>query len=247
MPNDLILPVVPGQLPVGFCPNTYQDMLNGYSSVQTVTFPNTFAGVTVSASKPADTEQAWLQLDTIGRPTRLYYFSQGAWLSQHPSVPGMIQIWVNALPDFTTFDGGDANALSAISGPMWQVAVDASTTPITARFPIAVGTLPSLLALAVGDKGGEENHSLTLAESAPHSHTVPIYKDGMNIPDFVTGHGVVLGESGTRPGGLPLSTLPTDTQGGTGSPAVVSPHNTMPPYIAVYFLQRTSRLFYSVP
>src|SRR6185369_16638359 len=107
-----------------------------------VVFPSSFTGITASATKPTDTTQGWLQLDSQGRPVRLYYFAQGAWLSLHPLIPGMDQPFFGTLPNFTTYDGGDANAVSAISGPMWEV-----VTEMAAQFPLAAGTLASGLVI----------------------------------------------------------------------------------------------------
>lgn len=235
MANELTLPVTPGTLDTGFCPANLQEMLNGFSAKQTVVFPSTFAGVTVSATKPTDTTQAWLQLDSLGRPVRFYYFAQGAWLAQHPCVPGFTMIWTTTLPNFTTFDGGDANALSPISGPMWEVVTD-----FAAKFPIGAGTLPSTTVLAVGDTGGEEKHSLTSQEMPPHTH--PTNKLGINIGvgplEFLNPPNT----PGTNVGGL------TGSAGGdtTLTPPVVVAHQNLPPFFTVNFLRRTNRQFFVV-
>lgn len=256
--NELILPITPDTLPQGICPATLQEMWNAFAAAGHVTFPSTFSGITRSASKPSDQTQAWLKLDSLGRPVRLYSFASGAWLSLHPTVPGTTIMWINAVPNFTTFDGGDANALSSLSGPMWQVAVDLANNPITAKFPIAVGTLPSGLVLNVGDTGGEEKHTITEAESvvqSSHQHAVARMRSDHFQLAFPTG-GNAHAMPGYAPGGsgdvTPASqsdystfgatTLQTDTVSVPSTPTAM---NNMPPYIAVYFLQRTARLFYA--
>lgn len=244
---DLTLQVVAGQLASGFCPATLQEMVNGFSAVQTVTFPASFTGITVSATKPTDQTQAWLQLDSFGRPVRLYYFASGAWLSQHPLPPGFTMIWTTALPTFTSFDGGDANPLSAISGPMWE-----EVTAFRARFPIGVGTLPiSGTAVAVGDTGGLEQVALTAQNipgpdinvwagssdgsasgireaistvENPHSGTSAAYQSS----DGVAGHNDYI----QNPYG--------DSSG------AATAHQNLPPYLGVYLLRRSSRIFYAV-
>lgn len=244
---DLTLQVVAGSLPSGFCPADYQAMVNGFSSVQTVTFPTTFTGITVSATKPTDQTQAWLQLDSFGRPVRLYYFAAGAWLSQHPLAPGFTMLWTTALPTFTSFDGGDANPLSAISGPMWE-----EVTAFRARMPVGVGTLPiSGTVLAVGDTGGLEKVTLTTQNvpgpdinlwvggsdgsasgikealqtvDNPHAGTSAAYQSS----DGVSGHNDYV----QNPYG--------DASG------AATAHENLPPYLACYLLRRTTRLFYAV-
>lgn len=223
--SSLTLPVSAGQLPEGFCPTTYQQMLNGFSGVQTVTFPTTFSGVVTSATPPSDTTQVWLQLDSLGRPVRFYTFAQGSWLSLHPTVPGFIMIWPTALPDFTTFDGGDANAPGAASGPMWQ-----QFTGLNAKFPIGAGTLPSTTVVPVGGTGGEEVHVLTVAELAAHTHI---------MPDSPGGGGTGGRTDYNVPPGVNQN-FSTDSTGGSQG------HNTLPPYLGVLYLQRSNRLFYAV-
>lgn len=237
--GNVTLPVNPGTLPSGFCPSSYQDLLNNFSNNQTVTIPGSNVGVVVSPTKPLDTTVAWLQQDTLGRPVRFYSFAQGAWLSLHPVVPGMTLIWTGTLPDFTTFDGGDANALSPISGPMWQVV-------LAAKFPLGAGTLPSGKVVNSGDIGGEEVHQLILSEIPPHTHDLSIthgegYLGGPN--ELVVGNGNNNPQNFTTPAGAVSS-------GGdptTGTPPTKSlAHNTLPVYQTVIFLQRSSRLFYAV-
>lgn len=240
---QLELPVSAGVLPSGFCPTSYQDTLNTYAQYLSVTFPSTFTGITVSATKPADSTQAWQQLDSFGRPTRLYNFAQGAWLSLHPEIPGMTKIWTGALPDFTTFDGGDANALSPISGPMWKVVLQQT-------FIVGAGTLASGTVLNIGDTGGEETHKLIATEMPPHVHPLTGLKnDNMSRNDLNIL--VYPGNNAPFGGDANANAIPnTGSTGGdpaTGTPPSASVgHNTMPPYTVVTFLQRTTRLFYTV-
>src|SRR6478609_2547918 len=128
---DTTLPVQAGVLPSGFCPSSYQEMANGFAAIYSVILSQgTGINVIASSTKPGDTTAVWLQLDSLGRPVRFYYFSSGAWLSLHPMVPGATMIWTTALPNFATFDGGDANPISPVSGPMWE-----EVTELRARMP----------------------------------------------------------------------------------------------------------------
>jgi len=160
-----------GTLPQGFCPTTYQDMLNGYGAALSVDIP-TASGFTISTTKPSVTTNVWFQIDSLGRFIRTYLFGQGAWLSAHPIASGLTQWWFAALPDFTTFDGGDSGSIGPMSGPMWQQAKDGNGTLIAAKFLITAGTLPSATVLALGNTGGEEVHTLLTAEIPSHQHKV---------------------------------------------------------------------------
>lgn len=245
MPNQLVLPITAGTLPGGSCPATgdYQGLLNLLAQYLSVIFPTTFSGLVASQTAPVDQTQVWLQLDATGRPQRLYVFAAGSWVSLHPLVPGFIMIWPFVVPDFTTFDGGDANAASATSGPMWQLAQDASGNQILqSQVPLGVGTLPqSGNAVAVGQTGGEELHSLLLGELTPHTHAIAFPEDGGNTgnPQGDTAwFSTIIGGN--------LTNFTSGSAGGNGAtPPVVVGHNTLPPYYGVYFLQRTNRLYYS--
>lgn len=243
------LPVTPSTLPSGFCPSDYQGLLNGFSAHQFVTLPDTFQGLTVSSTTPTDTSRPWLQLDSFGRPVRIYVFASGAWLSLHPDFPGKTIIWTTTLPTMTTFDGGDANAPSAISGPMWEV-----VTALETRVPIGAGTLPSGTVLTVGGTGGAETVTLDDDEIPDHQHFICKADTGDFGDPPVTSNQyayrsiqdanqpseyVLRGQTSEADTGL------TSGFGGDGAGATVA-HQNLQPYLVVYFLRRTSRLFYVV-
>lgn len=232
MPNQLTLLPTPGTLAIGTCYPDEQARLNDFASKLPITFPATFTGLVTSSTKPADTTQVWQQLDTLGRPVRIYQFASGSWLSLHTLVPGMTMIWTTALPDFTSFDGGDANPVSDTSGPMWEL-----VTALNAKFPLGAGTLPAGAVVPIGGTGGEDLHVLSTAELALHTHNTGLIHT--NLADG----------SGTTPtlvttGLVGATQTPTDNGGPNGING--NGHNTMPPYLGVSFLRRTARLFYSV-
>lgn len=236
---DLVLPVTPGTLPSGACPASYQDMLNLFSSFQSVTFPASQGNVIVSATTPADTSATWLQLDSLGRPVRWYSFASGAWLSLHPCVPGFTMIWTTALPTLTTFDGSDASALSAISGPMWEVVTD-----LAAKFPLGAGTLPGGTVVAIGDNGGVEENTLSVANLPAHGHEVWVgSSDGSTSGIREALQTVDSPHAGTSAAYRTNDGTNSNYVNDTGSGTAVS---NMPPYHGVSFLRRTARLFYRV-
>lgn len=240
-----LLPVIPGQLPSGFCATDYQSILNEFSAHQSVDVSAaTGSGIVVSATKPVTGDLPWLRLDAFGRPERIYWFASGAWLSLHPSVPGLTQWWFDVLPDFTTFDGGDALALSAISGPMWQQAKNSDGVVIAAKFPVAAGTLPSGTVLAQGATGGEEKHTLT-ADEIPGGvpTTVAAGSTGSQLsetPGSASIAGILYNSAAT---GNDSGQLVVTTKAAAGG---VVAGNNMPPFVVGYLLQRTTRLFYAI-
>ncbi len=249
------LPVVPSQLPAGACPADYQAMLNLFSAHQSVLIPDSaVGGISVSASKPADQTRPWLQLDAFGRPIRIYQFAQGSWLSLHPLVSGLTQWWFDVLPNFTTFDGGDANPISALSGPMWQQAKNSNGVLIAAQFPVAAGTLPSTAILAQGAVGGEEKHVLTATE-ANHFHGFGDGTTGGIDGSFcirpwsaaVVGTGTHQIDTTVNPQvGPAISGGRLGTSDSVPSDVLSDGHNCMPPFVVGYLLQRTTRLYFSI-
>jgi hypothetical protein len=249
------LPVIAGTLPDGVCYDSYNEMAQAFASIYSVVIPDSQSSIVVSSTKPTSDKEGnslWQRLDALGRPEHIYWFAAGAWLSLHPFQPGFIVMSLT-LPDFTTYDGGDANAISPISGPMWQLAntaLDGSGTQIlggtlTSQMPLGVGTLASGAAVTSGLIGGEEKHILTGQEMPPHGHA-PTLGGGGNF--LVAGSGTNPTPSGA---GGTTGFVSVDAVAG-GDPATGTPptkalaHNTLPPFCGVYFLMRTLRQFYSV-
>lgn len=260
MPNNNIIPVTAGTLPQGFCPSDYQSILNGFVSVMSVTIPNTASSLQVSQTKPSDTTKPWLQLDSLGRPVRIYYFAQGAWISLHPDFSGKTIIYTGVLPDFTIFDGGDSKAIGPYSGPMWQIANTqlngTGTDVFNGRVPIGLaasgaGTFPSGATITLLQQLGEDLHKLTGPECFPHTHAEKIavnraVTNGGSID--TSGNGGFVGPIGS--GGTEIVSQSAfgdpSTASGGNPPTDSLGHNTLPPCTGVFFLQRTSRLYYTV-
>ena len=257
------IPINTGQLPNNFCPSTLQAMAEGFGAIYSITPSSGGGGITISANKPSSTSDIWFQIDSLGRFQRTFLFGQGAWLSAHPLIPGATVWWFSALPNFTTFDGGDANAPGSQSGPMWQQAKDSNSNLIQAQFVITPGTLPSGAVLAIGNTGGEEKHILTVAEGAQdpnHNHVSGRLvsnsgssgDDGVFFTETVSNTPSGMGQQINGQGGynrVDISTLTGDWMR-TGiidpTPASVAGHNCLPPFVTGFLLQRTARLFYAV-
>lgn len=93
------------------------------------------------------------------------------------------------------------------------------------RFLLGCGTKEN------GTIGGEENHTLTVAEMPSHYHTYASYQIG--YPSSHTGDKDYI----TPVGRIPYS---PDVCSGTESSSTGSsiPHNNMPPYLTVYMWKR---------
>ena len=239
---SLEIPVQNGNLPAGFCPSTLQEMLAGFTEAQFITLNlGVGTGIQVQSSKPTNTTLPWFQLDSNGNPVRIYWFANGAWLSKHPLPPGLSIPWFGTLPTtfvvggvtYTTFDEGTTDPLSPLSGPFWEVVGE-----IAARVPLACGTLPSTLVINPGDTGGEEKHILLETEMPRHTHTVPLYAgDSANHANRINTTDETTAQNLNYQSGAAGGDANGDTVG----------HNTLPPYLGMNWLRRTSRLFYAVP
>lgn len=232
MSNTVQVPVNAGNLPQGFCPQSEQARINGYAAVMTVALPAAGGSIIWSQTKPADTSQTWGQLDSLGRPVRIYLFAAGSWLSQHPQVPGAIMLWNGTLPDFSVFDGGDTLGAGPTSGPMWAEVTDAR-----ARFPIHPGTLPVTGTIPVTGTGGAETVTLDNTMIPSHAHGLTSMKRASAD-----------GNATSPSGGLMSLGSPSDTPwpNSTDADGGGLPHANMPPYYGAYLLIRTNRLFYAV-
>jgi len=86
------------------------------------------------------------------------------------------------------------------------------------RASVGFGTGPGLSTYTLGQTGGEEQHQLTVAELAAHTHSdTPVLLIGTQVPPPLDGYG---------PSILPSS---------TGSTGLDTPHNNIQPYLAISY------------
>lgn len=85
MPESTIY-ITPHPLPAGYCFTSLQDLLDTFSSHQSVTFPAGATEIIVSASQPmpADQDKVWLKVDGVGNPVNFYWFNGGSWKEVNP-------------------------------------------------------------------------------------------------------------------------------------------------------------------
>lgn len=97
----------------------------------------------------------------------------------------------------------------------------------------AVGCTPGSSALPLGAMGGEANHTLTLAELPPHSHSLNATGQGSatqvpegNLPGTVADTTPIYGNASAL---VPLSAVPMGVAGAG------QPHSNMQPSLAINF------------
>lgn len=223
--------ISPTSLPSGFCPASEQERLDEYAKRLRGYLPAAYSTVVIGSARPSATDQdkPWLRYNTDGTFDRVYTFANGLWRSEHPIKQKVVTIWIGNLADIETLDGGTAGTATPTTGPFWK-----ELQGMRGRFPLGVGTLPSGTSIAVGTTGGEERHTLTTSEIPDHAHNI-----AGSTTSIIYGAGN-LATTVYKPDPS-TSSFSTQTDGGGD----IS-HNNMPPYYGVYFIYRTSRLYYTV-
>lgn len=232
MPNLTLINLTPPSLPIGYCPANYQQLANDIVSGTQATFNSTIGNsfFNFGPTTPALNNQVYPWLDEDGN---WWVFNGGYWSRKNPVPAGGLErrIFVGTTTDLQTYDGGNTNAPSAWSGPMWEV-----DTAFEARFPVGVGTFAASGAVSVNGTttstavSGEDKHTLITAEIPSHTHPV-----GKNISDSRSGGDMHLISLSQSAGTIDLS-------GATGGGEA---HNNLPPFYGVYFIKRTARIYYT--
>jgi hypothetical protein len=236
MPNLTLITLTPPSLPIGYCPSNYQQLANDVISGTQATFNSTIGNsfFNYGPTTPALNNQVYPWLDENGN---WWIFQSGYWLRQHPIAAGSAErrIYVGNTTDLQTYDGGNTNAPSNWSGPMWEV-----DTLFEARFPVGAGTFAASGVVSVNGTttstavAGEDKHTLVTSEIPKHSHTMTW-------------------DSQDTAGGNQLKTLYygpdanafNDIVKNSGDAGGDAPHNNLPPFYGVYFIKRTSRVYYT--
>jgi hypothetical protein len=230
MPNLTLITLTPPSLPVGYCPTNYQQLANDVISGTQATFNSSIGNsfFNFGASIPALNNQVYPWLDEDGN---WWIYKDGYWLRKNPVAIGSSErrVYVGTTTDLQTYDGGNTNTLSNWSGPMWEV-----DTEFEARFPVGAGTFAASGVVVVQGKvtstavAGEDKHTLTVPEIPAHSH---------NFFPLVTADANNGGANGVQYG--TTANVATSSTGGDAA------HNNLPPFYGVYFIKRTSRVYYT--
>ena len=230
MPNLTLITLTPPSLPIGYCPTNYQQLANDVISGTQATFNSTIGNsfFNFGASIPTLNNQVYPWLDEDGN---WWIYKDGYWLRKNPVAIGSSErrVYVGTTTDLQTYDGGNTNTLSNWSGPMWEV-----DTEFEARFPVGAGTFAASGVVVVQGKvtstavAGEDKHTLTVPEMPSHTHSF--------FP-LVTADANNGGANGVQYGAT--ANVATSSTGGDAA------HNNLPPFYGVYFIKRTSRVYYT--
>jgi len=238
------LKIIPGTLPAGYCyPSDVQTLNNDILTRASVSLESSsFTVIITSASQPPATDRDKLWMNTSD--DRIYRWF-GAWTSRHPfSTSSKVRYWyLGTLTDLETFDGGEAGAVGASLGPMWE-----EDTDFIGRIPLHVGALPtSGTVTALGDTGGLDQVTLADNNTPPHVHDGIAYIRG--VSGSLTSD--PSGESDTfyhENGGHTTSEADTFHSAGLRTTELVGTSgeafDSMNPYKTGYWIKRTFRVYY---
>ena len=237
MPNLTLITLTPPSLPIGYCPTNYQQLANDVISGTQANFNSSIGNsfFNFGPTTPTLNNQVYPWLDENGN---WWIYKDGYWLRQHPIAAGSAErrIYVGTTTDLQTYDGGNTNAPSNWSGPMWQV-----DTLFEARFPVGAGTFAASGVVSVNGTttstavAGEDKHTLVTSEMPSHTHQ--ILDQYINLTQRGSADTSVFSATNRSEGVANL--LPTTSSGGDAA------HNNLPPFYGVYFIKRTSRVYYT--
>lgn len=240
-----ILQLLAGDLGADYCFTTYQRLnVDIVSRIQAVLTTSIATYWNVGAATPSAENRIYPWFNT--QDGNVYFWNQAfAYWTAKPRVPpgpnGLREEWSGSPIDGSPaglwrFDGGDgtdptvAGNVTPISGSFWTV-----DTNFEARMGIGPGTLPSGQVIQDGTVGGEEKHTLILAELPNVSLSVPL-KIGQTSPQ----------DPGSTFLANPASSL-SDFDLSIPLGGSSDPHNNMPPYRGIYKIKRTSRAWLAIP
>ena len=239
MPNLTLITLTPPSLPVGYCPTNYQQLANDVISGTQATFNSSIGNsfFNFGASVPALNNQVYPWLDNNGN---WWVFQGGYWARQNPVAAGGSErrIFVGTSADVLSYDGGDGTVYSGnpYAGSMWEI-----DTAFEARFPVGVGTFAASGVVSVNGTttstadAGEDKHTLVTSEMPSHTHQ--ILDQYINLTQRGSADTSVFSATNRSEGVANL--LPTTSSGGDAA------HNNLPPFYGVYFIKRTSRVYYT--
>lgn len=253
MAENLPIVIIPTSFPAGYCPPNWQTLANDLANGMSASVPGAYTVINYSTSEPAanDRSKPWYRLNPDGTPDKWYVFADGGWIAPHPEEAGgdARRIFTGFEADVWAYDGGDGvdpstTAPTDSTGAMWEVDHN-----FDFRFPLGAGTSPAPASTTVnsGDIGGEEDHVL-LKDELPAA-SLKMFTDEEVAGNTPIGDNFVA-RAGTSPGGdFEYRMQP---RSGTNEPAVGNTevmgdgdgHNTMPPYLGVFFIRRTARRFF---
>lgn len=263
MASDAIVQFSFAGLPPLYCFLGFDRLALDIANNLTGFIPGEYSVIIDSATTPVAEDRTRLWHKRIGlAPTgRLYGYYLGKWVTPHPIEANakMRMWWTGTEAELWSYSGGDgtdpsASAPTATTGAMYE-----RDTNYDFKFPLAMGTSPAPASTSVvpGDMGGEEDHTLTVAEGADpnHTHTTGRMQADAGVS---SNNAFLLTGSSTKTGlarqvvGDGSGNVSQDISAQSGSHLITSGvndadatvgHNNMPPYRVGMWAKRTGRIF----
>lgn len=184
---------------------------------------------------PDDQDRPWLPHNYSGNnpPAFVYQFVDGAWRMPNPNPTGAVMMYQGTEASIETFDGGEAGAITATTGPMWQ-----KVSAMDAKIPIGPGTLgtaPNTRTIAIGGTLGEDKVTL-IEENIPIDEIIA-YSEAAGA-NLATVGLIADDDRNSSPNPDPIHSFGGDINGATVA------HENMPPVYGIWFIVRTARKFY---
>lgn len=244
MPTNAVIQFQFGGFPDGYCPTSYQNLGNDFAAALIGYLPGSFITVITGDTEPSaiDRDKPWIRPDG-----RWYQYSApglGTWVARNNLPPGSVMMYAAASEsDIWAFDGGDGtnpttNVPTASTGAMWEM-----VSQLAGKIPVGPGTLnPSGTVIVTGSTAGVDQVTLTQAQLPDVDFQVVTRNGDSTLSANVIGYGAGGGASSQvfAGAGFPSSNVVADS-GGNGDAI-----NTMPPYYCIYFIRRTSRIWYTI-
>ena len=239
MPNLTLITLTPPSLPIGYCPTNYQQLANDVISGTQANFNSSIGNsfFNFGPTTPTLNNQVYPWLDNNGN---WWVFQGGYWSRENPVAANSSErrIFVGTSADVLSYDGGDGTVYSGnpYAGSMWAI-----DTNFEARFPVGAGTFAASGVVSVNGTttstavAGEDKHTLVTSEMPSHTHQ--ILDQYINLTQRGSADTSVFSATNRSEGVANL--LPTTSSGGDAA------HNNLPPFYGVYFIKRTSRVYYT--
>ena len=234
-----------GSLASGYCPSSWQQLLNDFVARTSATVPGGL-GVIVSSTEPGpdDRDKVWVRLDGVGQPRGQYIFINGEWVWPH-DFDGVIdanerRLFGGSEAQVWAYDGGDGTnpagppTPQASSGAMWE-----ADHNFDARFPVGPGTTAGGTVIAVGGTGGSDQTLLDGTNMPRHRHAYGIETNGESAA-AETG---TLHTTGTTRWDASETTADVAYTRYIGETTPVKFTN-LPPYRGIWLIKRTARIYY---
>lgn len=225
MPETL-LPITAEGVPPGLCFDNWSDAIPIMAQYLFARFEGNEWNTGSSTPAAEDRSKPWARTNSDGTPDGVWFYSGGFWLQKHEMPSGLVAMYEGAATDIETFDGGEAGAITTLTGAFWE-----PVTQMAARSPIHPGTLPGGTVINIGDNIGQEEIVMTLGNLIEHSHDIKTWSSGATGGDG----GKILNEPdpGTE------SLVPSEVEG-TSPPDAM---NVIHPSRGIWFIRRTGRLY----